>query len=280
MSDSVKQTGSFPLVERLRTRARSASLFLLLDYDGTLVPIRRRPGDAVADDELVNLLHKLTAHPRLEAAVVSGRSLADLATVLPIVPGLWRFGNHGGEGQSPDGVRFPTADFGEAEIVLRDLQERLGGETWPEGAWLEGKSLSLVLHYWEAGEREAQEACATVRAVVDAIEGGNRLGLLEGKMILEAVPAGLHKGLAVEWLRDNLGGGKTVFVALGDDVTDEQIFKALGDRDIAIRVGEDSRPSAASWRLEGPEEVRTLLDQLLRETPLREGDTQIRKERA
>jgi trehalose-phosphatase len=280
MIESGTAPESSSLVGVLRSRSRAASLFLLLDYDGTLVPICRHPREAVADGELLDLLRRLTGRPGFQAAVVSGRSLADLETVLPSVAGLWRFGNHGGEGQSPEGDRFPTASFEEAETALRNLQDRWRGETWPEGAWLETKDLSLVLHFREAGEREAEEACAAARAAVAAVDGGDRLTLLEGKKVLEAIPVELHKGLAVGWLRGATAGEGVVFVALGDDVTDERTFEALGERDIAIRVGKENRPSAAPWRLEGVKEVRALLDLLLREESVREGETQSGKERA
>jgi trehalose-phosphatase len=83
--------------------------------------------------------------------------------------------------------------------------------------------------------------------------------------VLEALPSGLHKGRVVSWLRGRVTAGGAWFLALGDDLTDERMFEALGERDVAVRVGDEDRASAARWRLEGPGEVRDLLERLARE---------------
>jgi trehalose 6-phosphate phosphatase len=74
------------------------------------------------------------------------------------------------------------------------------------------------------------------------------------------------KGKALLSLIDMLGLGDAdvVPVYVGDDETDEDAFRAIRDRGIGIVVGdaEDERPTAATYRIGTPDEVRHLLDGL------------------
>jgi len=263
MTDPDRDRDEIPLVEALLRRRGPG--FLLLDYDGTLVPIRRRPEEAVADRDVVDLLRRLVALPERRVAVVSGRSLENLATVLPPVPGLWRFGTHGGEGETPEGSRFETVSAAGADVLVPSLSRLLRRVSWPEGAWVETKGTSVVLHYRECGKRAVEAARSEFRAAVAEADPGGRLHLLEGKQVLEAMPDGVDKGSVVRWLRGQRTGRESWFLAVGDDVTDERMFEALGEGDVPVWVGDaEGAPSSARWRLSGPEQVRRVLRELVR----------------
>jgi trehalose-phosphatase len=72
------------------------------------------------------------------------------------------------------------------------------------------------------------------------------------------------KGRAVLWLLGTLGleGPGVVPVYLGDDVTDEDAFRALAGRGLGVLMAEPARPSAADYRLRSVEEVRRFLEAL------------------
>src|SRR5262245_60379482 len=93
----------------------SRHLALLLDYDGTLLSIERRPELARADTELSVLLDRLAAHPRLSVAVVSGRGLEDLRSVLRPAGRFYLFAEHGGVGAWPDGKVGPLLEHTDGE---------------------------------------------------------------------------------------------------------------------------------------------------------------------
>jgi len=266
MTDPDRDRDETPLVEALLRRRGPG--FLLLDYDGTLVPIRSRPEEAVADRDAVELLRRLVAFPERRVAVVSGRSLENLATVLPPVPGLWRFGTHGGEGETPEGSRFETVSTAGVGVLVPSLSRRLRRVVWPEGAWLETKGTSVVLHYRECAKSAVEAARSEFRAAVAEADPEGRLHLQEGKQVLEAMPEGVDKGSVVRWLRGHQGEPEPWFLAVGDDVTDEKMFEALGEGDVAVWVGDaGSAPRTACWRLSGPERVRGVLRELVRGQP-------------
>ena len=72
------------------------------------------------------------------------------------------------------------------------------------------------------------------------------------------------KGKALEWLlaEMDLDHPGVIPLYIGDDVTDEDAYRVLGDRGIGIVVGREERTSAAGYALEDTDEVRIFLDRL------------------
>ena len=81
------------------------------------------------------------------------------------------------------------------------------------------------------------------------------MNLLRGKKVLELTVVTTDKGTAFAELVDEIGATATVFI--GDDVTDENAFEALGPRDLTVKVG--AGPTTADVRIAGPSRVADLL---------------------
>ncbi|GAB5601633.1 trehalose-phosphatase [Thermus sp. FJN-A] len=216
-----------------------------LDYDGTLAPIAPRPEEARPHPEAPEVVGRLQA--RYPVYVITGRRVKDLEPLLPL-PGLSVVGGHGLE----EGVLF-----GEAvplfPVDLTPLREALPA---CPGTWVEDKGYALALHYREAEDEAAAEAC--LRAWLEGKKALlERLGLeaLPGKKVLEIKPKGVDKGKAVLRLLDRHPGRTPVYI--GDDTTDEAAFLVLRDRGLTFKVGEG--PTAAQGRLE---DVEAVLDYL------------------
>lgn len=89
---------------------------------------------------------------------------------------------------------------------------------------------------------------------------------MDGKKVVELQPRiDWDKGKAVLWLLQALDLNTTAVLPLylGDDITDEDAFKALDGLGIGIVVGEDARPSIARYVLENPDEVHEFLQRLI-----------------
>jgi len=85
----------------------------------------------------------------------------------------------------------------------------------------------------------------------------------EGKKVYELQPdVDWDKGRAVLWLIETLKLEEAMPVYIGDDVTDEDAFRALAGRGLGIAVQDAPRPTAATLTLRDPEEVRALLARL------------------
>lgn len=242
--------------EKLVAIVDNRPLLLITDYDGTLVPIAPTPGEAAPPAELIKLLRKLCGLHDVRAAVVSGRPLARLEEWLP-VQSLYLAGTHGAEIKEPGGERVELVNRAavqeELAPLVRRARELIRGK---EGFLLEDKGVSAALHYRLADPEQARAVTSCFRsAVLEMLPGAYTL--MKGKKVLEVRPGNLHKGRAVEWLLGRFPGHTVIY--LGDDVTDEDAFRAVLGRGTGVLVSETDRPSRALYRLKGPVEVTRFL---------------------
>lgn len=204
--------------------------------------------------------------------VVSGRSREDVAQRVDL-PELAYAGSHGFDIEGPSAgaagggasLRYQAAREAEPLIAAatRALEAELAGVP---GAQVESKRFTVAVHY----RRVAPERVGEVEAVVDR-QVAARPGLRKagGKKVWEIRPdLDWDKGRAVLWMLAALGLDRpeVVPVYLGDDLTDEDAFRALGEREvprspggIGILVADEPRATAARFVLRDPAEVRRFL---------------------
>lgn len=241
-------------------RIEGRRVLLFLDFDGTLAPIAPTPDEASLPAETRALLRDLATGERCTIAVVSGRSLDDLRAKIAI-DGIAYIGNHGLEpaAAGPLPVYRPSAPIRELlDLVKSDLAWRLKGVS---GVLFEDKGASLAVHYRLVEPARAGSVEAAVRSSVAAIDVGGLLDIAFGKMVLEVrQQIGWNKGTAVSWLlrAEELRRGKVFPMYVGDDVTDEDGFRAVAGRGVGVLVGEP-RETAATHYVRNPEEVVRLL---------------------
>jgi trehalose 6-phosphate synthase/phosphatase len=238
---------------------RAPSLLLLLDYDGTLVPFAPSPELAEPDEDLMGLLAELAASPWIFAHLVSGRQRAvldawfgQLALGLHAEHGLWS--------RPPRGLAWQRGAGGEPvpyDEVLALLQ-RFTDVT--PAARIERKSGGLAWHFrLSPPELATRHAGALVEEARRRFPP-DRVDVLRGEKVVEFRPAGIHKGLIVARLLEDVAPGALV-AAVGDDVTDEDMFVALPANGISIHVG--PRASQARLRLHDSGACRAFLRGLL-----------------
>ncbi len=244
--------------------AGDRSLAIFLDYDGTLTPIVSHPDKAFLSDSMRQTLQGLAM--RASLAVLSGRDLDDVRKRVAI-DGIVYAGSHGFDIAGPRRLRrqqatkfLPALDGAEKE-----LREKLAGIT---GALIERKRFSLAAHYRNVNESYFPEL---ERAVSEVAARHRELRTMEGKKVYELLPnTDWNKGKAVLWLLENLGleHGKVRPIYIGDDRTDEDAFRALGQCGTGILVSEQPRSTAAHYALKNPAEVERFLQELIEMTKL------------
>lgn len=229
---------------------------LLLDYDGTLVPFAPTPDEAVPDERLRNLLRDLARRPRTHTHVVSGRDrvslerwLGDLAIGMHAEHGYWtrRSG-------APAWTATDEIDHEQIAAILAAMlriTETVGGR-------VERKDAGIAWHF--RGASVDVDVVATVHDALHRAFGATRYEVLAGDCVLEVRRRGVHKGLVAERVRA-WHGPVAMMVAFGDDHTDEDLFRALPEGSISVKVG--TRESVATYRLADHESVRSLLADLL-----------------
>jgi trehalose 6-phosphate synthase/phosphatase len=244
-------------VELVQHYAKTSRRALLLDYDGTLVPFAENPKTARPDVELVDLLAALGEDPANEVLIVSGRPRGDLEKWFGNLPvamvaehGVWlRRKNE----QWRMMLNATTTDWKDAvRPILQLYVDRL------PGAVLEEKEFSMAWHYRRA---DPEQAARRANELLDDLSSYTRnidVQVLVGHKVIEIRNTGVNKGTAAA---DWLGTTSPDFIlGIGDDLTDEDLFRALPVEAFSVRVGFAN--TAAKYQLSSHILVRRLLREL------------------
>ncbi|WP_167618932.1 bifunctional alpha,alpha-trehalose-phosphate synthase (UDP-forming)/trehalose-phosphatase [Maribellus sediminis] len=234
----------------------SKSRIIFLDYDGTLQRFFDNPQAAGPDEELYDLLNSLSKIENTKLVLVSGRDretfdrwFGSKNYTLIAEHGAWL--KNTGEGWKE---RKPVNSEWKENImpVLESYVDRT------PGSLIEEKTYSLVWHYRKADiELGALRALELVHDMSNLIFNQD-LEIMEGKKVIEVKVSGINKGTAAaEFLMDNPAD---FIMALGDDWTDEFLFKELPESSHTIKVGTEN--SVAKYFLNNYKEVREFLDEL------------------
>ena len=249
-----------------RLAGRRPALFL--DYDGTLSPIAARPELAALPAATREVLARLAR--QVPVVIVSGRGREDVAALVGL-SGLAYAGSHGFDIAGPPPA--PGAPPLRLEVGLEvgdGVPERIGRAaerlrqelTDVPGVLIEPKGFAVSIHFRLADAADVPRIEQAVDAAVAAVPG---LRKGHGKKLFEIRPdLDWDKGQALLWLLDALGLDRPDVLPfyLGDDLTDEDAFRALGDRGVSILIAEEPRETAAAYQLRDPDEVRRLLERV------------------
>jgi trehalose-phosphatase len=216
------------LAERIRHLARVPVLLVACDYDGTVAPLVDDPMAAHPNRETVAAMRTLAESAQTHVAVISGRSLRDLATLSRLPAEVRLVGSHGSE-----------FDLGFASQLPRELAQRRRAVTdavlevaGRYGAAAEDKPTGVTFHF----RGLAPEVAAAARdELVRGPASRPDIFVRNGHDILELSVIETNKGRALEAIRHQVSASAVLF--LGDDVTDEDAFATLTGPDVGIKVG-------------------------------------------
>ena len=218
---------------------RAESPVLFLDYDGTLVPIRELPELAVPDVQIMDLTEKLSS--LTEVVIISGRNRDFLDKWFSNL-NLTLVAEHGAFIKKPG----------------KDWESALGGnDAWKEkimptmkrfanrckGSFVEEKRVSLSWHYRNADEDLSSLRVIELKNELERQILNMPLQIIDGHKVVEVKMAGYNKGTAASKLIST--GIYDFILAIGDDKTDEELFTALPDTAVTIKVGKG--PTLASY---------------------------------
>lgn len=237
--------------------SKAKNRVFFLDYDGTLVNFVDKPEDAKPDKQLLDLITTLNELKKTKVVLISGRDKETLGTWWKDVPveliaehGVW--------------IRKTGKNWQLNEKVSNDWMEMVRPviETFCDrtpGTFIEEKNYSLAWHYRKAdpdlGEKRANE----LSNVLKQLTSNHGLSVLEGNKVLEIKSSGVNKGKAASKLL--MHKNYDFIFAIGDDWTDEFLFKELPDSAVTIKVG--LKKTAATYFVHETERVRTLLKKFI-----------------
>lgn len=227
-------------------------IFLLLDYDGTLVPIARRPDLAVLSPERKKILCRLAKCPNIKIAVISGRSLSNVKKLVGMRNIIY-VGNHGFEIDAC-GKHWIHPVVKKFIPRLKKIKIALKNNLRYRGLLIEDKSLTLSVH-----SRLLPKIVFPVfkKFFARAIKPWKRMiNITYGKKVFEIrPPVKWDKGQAVKFIIKSLKLKNYWPVYVGDDKTDEDAFRAINinRKGMTIHVGKGK--TLAKMRIKGVKEV-------------------------
>ncbi|MBN1129425.1 MAG: bifunctional alpha,alpha-trehalose-phosphate synthase (UDP-forming)/trehalose-phosphatase [Chitinispirillaceae bacterium] len=232
---------------------------LFLDYDGTLVPFSKVPELAVPGSRTIKQLQELSEKPGNAVVLISGRDKNFLEEWFGS-SSVHLIAEHGAFQKSPDAEWLCTIDPDQTwKAVFIPVFQRYTDRC--NGSFIEEKFSSLAWHYrnapLEVGQLKAKELREELRTLA-AHE--NKLQVLEGEMVVEIKRSGYDKGSAALKFISNTP--YDFIMAIGDDRTDEDIFRSLPPEAITIKIGITT--SLAKYNLANQGDVSHIIDRLIK----------------
>lgn len=249
------------LPSEIEDRVRGRGLLLLTDYDGTLVPIRDQPEQAVLGRSMRRRLRQLTRSPAIRMVVVSGRPSEFLSRQLAEIP-VSMASEHGARYYNRTRRRWQL-------LVHSDRRQWLGAAieimeayaTRVPASFVERKAYSVTWHYRRSPAEFAAQQARKLREELEFIMANLPVSVLQGKKVVEVRAAEASKGHFVRWLLHTYPlREKEAILALGDDETDEEMFQALPTGTLTIKVGPGK--TTARYRIERQDQLLAFLKRL------------------
>ena len=240
---------------------RKRKIFLFLDYDGTLTPIRKKPRLAKISTRTRKLLNKISKKKWAGVFIVSGRSIKNLRSLIRL-KSICYIGNHGFEMEAPS-VRYTHPAGKWAKPIMKKLYGILKKEIRVKGIVLGNKAYTLSVHYRLVRRGQFSEVKKKFEKVISSFKKNHRIKIAHGKKVFEIRPnVPWDKGKIVARLIKNK---KNILpISIGDDITDEDMFRAIGKRGINIVVSAKNKASYAEYSLKSPGEVLEFLKEILK----------------
>ena len=227
---------------------------LLFDFDGTLAPIVNDPADARPADTLKEALHHLAESSDL--VVISGRNRAFLEKTFAGIP-IHLVAEHGAF------LKNPEKDWTRLDLSSGDwvdpVHSTMNGfvDRFP-GSFVEEKETAIAWHYRRATADDVEGQAVELATQLRKLSSSVPLAVIQGNKVVEVKPAQHSKGtVAVTLLEDK---PYDFIVSIGDDTTDEDMFRQLPNWAYTIKVG--AGVSFARYRLARQRDVAALLQRM------------------
>ncbi|GAA3518512.1 bifunctional alpha,alpha-trehalose-phosphate synthase (UDP-forming)/trehalose-phosphatase [Aquimarina addita] len=235
----------------------SQKRILFLDYDGTLAPFEKIPENAKPTQKIFNILDALHKDPKTKLVIITGRDkktfndwFGHKEYTLITEHGAWL------KEKDTDWELLERIDntwFESIAPVLESYTDRT------PGSLVEEKNYSLAWHFRNVDPDLGKKRAIELKTTVQHLISNHNLEILEGDKVLEIKVSGVNKGKsASKMLIEN---NYDFIFAIGDDWTDEYMFKELPDSAYTVKVG--LKKTVAKYYVEGTDKVHELLKEFV-----------------
>ncbi|GAB3717869.1 bifunctional alpha,alpha-trehalose-phosphate synthase (UDP-forming)/trehalose-phosphatase [Spirosoma flavus] len=243
-----------PVQPFVNTFEEAHQRLLLLDFDGTLAPIVNNPADASPSESLKNTLQNLAESS--DVVVISGRNRAFLEKTFADIP-VHLVAEHGAFLKKPDQpwkrLDLSTDDW------LTEVRSTMAPYTESfAGSFIEEKETALVWHYRMADFEDIEGQAADLANRLRGTSFSIPLSVIQGNKVVEVKAAQHSKGTVALTILEQKS--YDFIVSIGDDTTDEDMFRQLPNWAYTVKVG--AGQSFARYRLARQQDVETLLHRM------------------
>ncbi|MGZ5189905.1 MAG: trehalose-phosphatase, partial [Flavisolibacter sp.] len=234
----------------------SEKRLLLLDYDGTLVPFVSDPEHAVPGKDLLDLIESMGANQENNVLLISGRSSAWLEKHFGNLP-VNLIAEHGARSKwKNSGWITEIQTHSEWKGQIHQIMEMYVRRC--VHSFIEEKDFSIVWHYRDADPAQGKLRSMELISELNDYIHNRHLQVIAGNKIIEVRNSGIDKGTAI---RKVLSREEYDFIfAVGDDRTDEDMFRLLMNKPNCFSIKVGSEASFAKYNLHTPQMVVSLLE--------------------
>jgi trehalose 6-phosphate synthase/phosphatase len=247
-----------PLARKIKEAYHQASnRLILLDYDGTLSPFTKVPSQAAPSAKVLELLHNISLDEKNNVVIISGRDTDTLQKWMGKLP-LTFVAEHGGFIKYKDGEwESQSTISSEWKDEIRPMLQSY--VTRCAGSLIEEKQNTLSWHY-----RNTHPGLGFIRSRellnnLMQLTANTQVQVIDGNKVLEVRQSGVDKGVTALKIVNRFN--PEFILCIGDDTTDEDMFKALDGKGVTIKIGTAS--TAALYNIHTQAEVVPFLESLL-----------------
>jgi len=234
----------------------ATSRLIILDYDGTLVPFDPHLDMFQPPVRVKELVRALAADQRNKVVLTSGRGRESLEKYWRDVP-IVLMAEHGAFRMEKN--LWEPFFSSSPRWISRVLNVFTQLTVTHEGSFMEQKTFSISWYYRAIADRIKSKEKLQILADLSMLAERDDIVIYDSEDIIELRTRGINKGSALtKWLGDQ---SYNFIMAIGDGLTDEDIFKVLPDDAFSIKVGKASS-SCARFRLDEQADVFPFLKQL------------------
>jgi trehalose 6-phosphate synthase/phosphatase len=230
---------------------------ILLDYDGTLAPYQKLPSLAAPSNELMELLRELTSDEANHVIIISGRDAETLNKWLGHLP-VHLVAEHGAM------VRYKNEEWKETITVSTEWKDQIRPlmQLFVDrcaGSFIEEKKSTLAWHYRNTYPELGFNRSRELRNSLLQLTANTSLQVIDGNKVLEVRTVGVDKGATATNMLVRIA--PDFILCMGDDATDEDMFRTLKDRGYTIKIGRGN--TAAQFTIVSQREVFPFLRKFL-----------------
>ena len=234
---------------------------IMLDFDGTLSPIKDKPDQVKLDLQTKQILKKLSENPQVEIVIVTGR---DKKFIVKQLQGLKVYiaCEHGASFYDYKNKKWRQLAASKKRPWLKDATRILEQyQKRTPNSFIEEKEYALCWHYRKSPTDFAEFQARKLLLDLGITLAHEPVTVSRGKKIVEVKSLEANKGYFTDWFLERYIDDSTKLIAMGDDRTDEDMFRALERRGLTVKIGY-SESSYAQFYLDQQAEVLGILKSL------------------